>query len=86
MVRMSSGSSPPAVAACSASAASLAASRGGKIKTALQILAISWYLWPFPARLSGVGDAVMAVAVVFTVLTGADYVIRAVRLRRAVDG
>jgi len=64
----------------------MAASRGGKIKTALQILAISWYLWPFPARLSGVGDAVMAVAVVFTVLTGADYVIRAVRLRRAVDG
>jgi CDP-diacylglycerol--glycerol-3-phosphate 3-phosphatidyltransferase len=58
------------------------ASRGGKIKTALQILAISWYLWPFPARLSGVGAAVMAVAVVFTVLTGADYVIRAVRLRR----
>jgi CDP-diacylglycerol--glycerol-3-phosphate 3-phosphatidyltransferase len=61
----------------------MAASRGGKIKTALQILAISWYLWPFPARLSGVGAAVMAVAVVFTVLTGADYVIRAVRLRRA---
>jgi CDP-diacylglycerol--glycerol-3-phosphate 3-phosphatidyltransferase len=65
----------------------LAASRGGKVKTALQILAISWYLWPFPARLSGIGAAVMAVAVVFTVLTGADYVIRAIRLRRAVaDG
>src|SRR5256714_9173288 len=39
----------------------IAASWGGKAKTALQILAISWYLWPFPARLSGVGDAVMAV-------------------------
>jgi CDP-diacylglycerol---glycerol-3-phosphate 3-phosphatidyltransferase len=65
----------------------LAASRGGKVKTALQILAISWYLWPFPARLSGIGAAVMAIAVVFTVLTGADYVIRAIRLRRAVaDG
>src|SRR5205814_8120219 len=63
----------------------LAASRGGKVKTALQILAISWYLWPFPERLSGVGAAVMAVAVVFTVLTGADCVIRAVRLRRADD-
>ena len=63
----------------------MAASRGGKVKTALQILAISWYLWPFPARWSGVGAAVMAVAVVFTVLTGADYVIRAVRLRQADD-
>jgi CDP-diacylglycerol--glycerol-3-phosphate 3-phosphatidyltransferase len=68
----------------------MAASLGGKAKTALQTLAISWYLWPFPQRLSGVGAAVMLVAVVVTVLTGADYVIRAMRLRRtgerAADG
>ena len=30
----------------------MAVSRGGKVKTALQILAISWYLWPFPAGLT----------------------------------
>ena len=27
----------------------IAASRGGKVKTALQIVAIAWYLWPVPA-------------------------------------
>ena len=28
------------------------ASRGGKVKTALQILAIAWYLWPLPESLA----------------------------------
>jgi CDP-diacylglycerol--glycerol-3-phosphate 3-phosphatidyltransferase len=59
------------------------ASRGGKIKTALQILAIAWYLWPFDATVERVGAAIMAAAVVVTVITGVDYVIRAVRLRRS---
>ncbi|GAA5181721.1 hypothetical protein GCM10023322_17050 [Rugosimonospora acidiphila] len=59
------------------------ASRGGKIKTALQILAIAWYLWPFSAQVERVGAAIMAAAVVVTVITGLDYVVRAVRLRRA---
>jgi CDP-diacylglycerol--glycerol-3-phosphate 3-phosphatidyltransferase len=58
------------------------ASRGGKIKTALQILAIAWYLWPFPSSLARVGVVIMAVAVVVTVATGVDYVARAIRLRR----
>jgi CDP-diacylglycerol---glycerol-3-phosphate 3-phosphatidyltransferase len=58
------------------------ASRGGKIKTVLQILAIAWYLWPFPAALDDIGATLMAAAVVVTVATGIDYVIRAVRLRR----
>ncbi len=58
------------------------ASRGGKIKTALQILAIAWYLWPFPSSLARVGVVIMAAAVVVTVATGVDYVARAVRLRR----
>jgi CDP-diacylglycerol--glycerol-3-phosphate 3-phosphatidyltransferase len=58
------------------------ASRGGKIKTALQILAIAWYLWPFPSSLARIGVVIMAVAVVVTVVTGVDYVARAVRLRR----
>jgi CDP-diacylglycerol--glycerol-3-phosphate 3-phosphatidyltransferase len=61
----------------------LAASRGGKVKTALQILAIGWYLFPFPESLSGVGAAVMGAALVITVVTGVDYLVRAVRLRRS---
>ena len=60
----------------------IAASRGGKIKTALQILAITWYLWPMPAALVAVGPWIMGAAVVVTVLTGFDYIAQAVRLRR----
>lgn len=60
----------------------IAASRGGKAKTALQILAIVWYLWPMPAGLAAVGPWIMGAAVVVTVLTGFDYVARALRLRR----
>jgi CDP-diacylglycerol--glycerol-3-phosphate 3-phosphatidyltransferase len=58
------------------------ASRGGKAKTALQILAIAWYLLPLPEPLARVGTWVMWIAVIVTVVTGADYVMRAVRLRR----
>ena len=57
------------------------AGRGGKIKTALQALAIFLLLLP----LSGIGHTValgiMAVAVVVTVVTGIDYVVAAARLR-----
>lgn len=60
----------------------IAASRGGKAKTALQILAISWYLFPFPAGLAAVGPWIMGAAVVVTVLTGLDYLQRVLRLRR----
>jgi CDP-diacylglycerol--glycerol-3-phosphate 3-phosphatidyltransferase len=59
------------------------ASRGGKVKTALQILAIAWYLWPFPDSWTEIGAAVMVAAVVVTVATGIDYVVRAVRLHRS---
>ena len=61
----------------------IAASRGGKVKTALQILAIAWYLWPFPSGLAAVGPWIMAAAVAVTVVTGLDYVLRALRLRRS---
>ncbi|MFE0591957.1 CDP-diacylglycerol--glycerol-3-phosphate 3-phosphatidyltransferase [Micromonospora echinospora] len=61
----------------------IAASRGGKAKTALQILAIAWYLWPMPGDLAAVGPWIMAAAVAVTVLTGFDYVARAMRLRTA---
>jgi CDP-diacylglycerol--glycerol-3-phosphate 3-phosphatidyltransferase len=61
----------------------IAASRGGKVKTGLQTLAIAFYLFPFPSPLSRVAPWLMGVAVVVTVLTGVDYVLRAVRLRRS---
>ncbi|MEU5904876.1 CDP-diacylglycerol--glycerol-3-phosphate 3-phosphatidyltransferase [Micromonospora sp. NPDC047527] len=59
----------------------IAASRGGKVKTALQILAIAWYLWPLPAALVAVGPWIMAAAVLVTVATGFDYIAQALRLR-----
>ncbi|HEU5111314.1 MAG TPA: CDP-diacylglycerol--glycerol-3-phosphate 3-phosphatidyltransferase [Micromonosporaceae bacterium] len=60
----------------------IAASRGGKVKTALLILAIAWYLWPFPDPIAAIGPWIMAAAVVVTVATGLDYAVRALRLRR----
>ena len=59
----------------------IAASKGGKVKTALQILAITWYLCPFPHPVQLVADWIMAAAVIITVVTGVDYLIRAPRLR-----
>ena len=64
----------------------IAASRGGKAKTALQTLAIAWYLWPFGGAFAAVGPWIMAAAVLVTVVTGLDYVLRAVRLRRIAPG
>jgi len=61
----------------------IAASRGGKIKTALQTLAIVWYLWPFNSGLASVGPYLMAATLIVTVVTGGDYIARALRLRRA---
>ncbi len=61
----------------------IAASQGGKLKTLLQVAAICLYI--LPASLSPpawVREVVMAVAVVVTLVTGADYVVRAVRLYR----
>ena len=58
------------------------ASRGGKLKTALQIAAIAWFLWPLPAPLDLVGPVLMLGALLVTVITGADYVVQALRLRR----
>ncbi len=60
------------------------ASRGGKLKTVLQILAIAWYLWPVPGPFDAVGPWIMGAAVAVTAVTGADYVMQALRLRRKV--
>ena len=59
------------------------ASRGGKWKTAFQMAAIVGYLLPVPAWLVPVRVALMAIAVVLTLVTGVDYVARALRLRSA---
>lgn len=59
----------------------IAASRGGKIKTVLQIVAIGLYILPGPA--GWLRSAVMAAAVAVTLVTGVDYTARALRLRRA---
>ncbi|HWG64432.1 MAG TPA: CDP-diacylglycerol--glycerol-3-phosphate 3-phosphatidyltransferase [Streptosporangiaceae bacterium] len=58
----------------------IAASRGGKLKTMLQVVAICLYVLPGPPGL--LRDVVMGAAVVVTVVTGADYAVRAVRLHR----
>ncbi len=60
----------------------IAASRGGKAKTVLQIIAISLYVLPWHVELVRV--IAMGAALVVTVVTGADYTLRAFRLRRAV--
>lgn len=60
----------------------IAASRGGKLKTGLQIAAIAWYLWPFPEPLAAAAPWLMGAAVVVTVATGIDYAVRALRVRR----
>jgi CDP-diacylglycerol--glycerol-3-phosphate 3-phosphatidyltransferase len=60
----------------------IAASRGGKIKTVLQALAIGLYILPLTGLLASARWWVMAVAVLLTVVTGIDYVYRALTLRR----
>ncbi len=58
------------------------AGRGGKAKTAFQALAIVLYLLPLPSGLEPVAQVVMGIAVVLTVLTGIDYLVKAWRLTR----
>ena len=57
------------------------ASRGGKVKTALQAVAILLYVLPFGGLWHAIAVVVMALAVIVTVATGADYVLRAQTLR-----
>jgi CDP-diacylglycerol--glycerol-3-phosphate 3-phosphatidyltransferase len=58
------------------------ASRGGKIKTFLQAVAIGLYLLPLQGGWQTMAAVVMAAAVIVTLATGADYVARAITLRR----
>jgi len=61
----------------------IAASRGGKAKTMLQVIAISLYV--LPVHLGPTRAIVMGAALVVTVVTGIDYTARAIRLHRAVQ-
>jgi CDP-diacylglycerol---glycerol-3-phosphate 3-phosphatidyltransferase len=58
----------------------IAASRGGKLKTLLQMIAISLYILPGPFGVAR--PIVMGLAVAITLVTGADYVLQAARLGR----
>jgi CDP-diacylglycerol--glycerol-3-phosphate 3-phosphatidyltransferase len=58
------------------------ASRGGKVKTLLQGIAIGLYVLPLSGVFGTARAWVMVVAVVVTVVTGVDYVARALTLRR----
>ncbi len=60
----------------------MAAGRGGKLKTVLQIVAITLYLLPLPDGAFAVAQWVMGAAVVVTVVTGVDYALQGIALRR----
>jgi CDP-diacylglycerol--glycerol-3-phosphate 3-phosphatidyltransferase len=64
----------------------LPASRGGKLKTVLQSVAIGLYLLPLdvlPEVVSVVAKVLMGAALVVTVVTGVDYARTGLRIRRA---
>jgi CDP-diacylglycerol--glycerol-3-phosphate 3-phosphatidyltransferase len=62
----------------------IAASRGGKLKTLLQMVAIALYVLPGPGLVAR--EVGMLAAVVVTLVTGADYTVRAARLRLHTSG
>lgn len=57
------------------------ASKGGKAKTLAQVLAIGVVLLPLPAQVDPVEWVLLGTALVLTVGTGVDYLVRALRLR-----
>jgi CDP-diacylglycerol---glycerol-3-phosphate 3-phosphatidyltransferase len=60
----------------------LPATRGGKLKCLTQNLVVVLYVLPLPLAAQGIRVPVLLLAVASTVLTGVDYLARAVRLRR----
>ena len=61
------------------------AGRGGKLKTVLQIVALTAYLLPLPEVLQPVAVALMGLAVLITLVTGAEIVGQALHLRSTSD-
>ena len=57
------------------------ASRGGKVKAFTQAVAIELYVLPLPLVVHPARWAAMGIAVLLTVITGFDYVVRALRMR-----
>ncbi|UYM04531.1 CDP-diacylglycerol--glycerol-3-phosphate 3-phosphatidyltransferase [Solicola gregarius] len=60
----------------------IAASRGGKIKTVLQTVALAMYIFPLPDWALWLAHIAMGATVAVTVVTGLDYVKQAISLRR----
>ncbi|AZI57947.1 CDP-diacylglycerol--glycerol-3-phosphate 3-phosphatidyltransferase [Nakamurella antarctica] len=58
----------------------IAASAGGKLKTFVQICAIGLYVLPFPGFLEWFRFGFMALALLLTVGTGLDYIVKAVKI------
>ena len=59
------------------------ASRGGKLKTMLLGLGTGFWILPFTGLGHDVARVLMSAAVVVALVTGFDYTLRALRLRRA---
>jgi CDP-diacylglycerol---glycerol-3-phosphate 3-phosphatidyltransferase len=59
----------------------IAASRGGKAKTLVQGFAIGFYIFPMPTWADPFIIALMGVAVILTVVTGIDYLVKAWQAR-----
>jgi CDP-diacylglycerol--glycerol-3-phosphate 3-phosphatidyltransferase len=64
----------------------IAASRGGKVKTLLQGVSIGLFVLPLHGWPHGAAWVIMIAAIAVALVTGADYVARAIRLRRAGRG
>ena len=58
------------------------ASRGGKLKTITQIVAISFYLLPLPESFSVIGEIILYAAVFLTLATAVDYIMKAIMTDR----
>lgn len=56
------------------------ASPGGKLKTLIQVFAIGLYIMPLPGFLDWFRIGMMAAAVILTVVTGIDYLVKAARI------
>jgi CDP-diacylglycerol--glycerol-3-phosphate 3-phosphatidyltransferase len=52
------------------------ASKGGKLKTLTQNFGVSFYILPLPHLLFPLRDALMAFAVVLTIWSGIDYIVK----------
>src|SRR5699024_2042081 len=62
------------------------ASKGGKLKTVLQTLAVALYIMPLAGAVTWIGHGVMALAVAVTVLTGLQYIADSRKQNESSDG